>query len=102
MDIELSTYEQRWMPLKLIVLLSLLFYISIYIIFSGGGLSMDLIAKVFGIGIVLCVSDMILTKSDKKDVAFWLCLAGMVVIMAIVVPQVGKLFDTVKSIFFIY
>lgn len=60
---------------------------------------MDIIAKIFGIGIVLCVGDMLLSKSDKKDVAFWLGLAGIVVIMAIVIPQVGRLFDQVRTIF---
>ena len=63
---------------------------------------MDTIARIFGIGIILCVADMILSKSDKKDVAFWLCLAGIAVIMAMVVPQIGQLFNEVQSIFKIY
>lgn len=62
---------------------------------------MTTIAQIFGIGIVLCVADMILSKSDKKDVAFWLGLAGVAIIMAMVVPQIGRLFNEVKSIFFI-
>jgi stage III sporulation protein AC len=63
---------------------------------------LDTIAKIFGIGIVLCVADMVLTKSDKKDVAFWLGLAGIVFIMFIVVPMIGRIFNEVKTIFSIF
>jgi stage III sporulation protein AC len=50
-------------------------------------------------GIVLCVADMILAKSGKQDIAFWIGIAGVVIIMAMVVPQLGQLFNRVKSIF---
>lgn len=60
---------------------------------------METIAKIFGMGIVLCVADMILAKSGKQDIAFWIGIAGVVIIMAMVVPQLGQLFNRVKSIF---
>ena len=63
---------------------------------------MNTIAKIFGIGIVLSVADMILVKAGKNDVAFWLGLAGLAIVMAMVVPQIGHFFDDVKSIFHMY
>ena len=63
---------------------------------------MDTISKIFGIGIILCVTDIILKKSGKEDVGFWLGLAGLAIVMAMVVPQIGQFFDNVKSIFHVY
>jgi stage III sporulation protein AC len=60
---------------------------------------MELPAKIFAIGILLCVTDIILSKSGKNDVAFWLSLAGLALIMAMVVPQISQLFKNVLTMF---
>ena len=58
-----------------------------------------LIAKLFGLGIILTIAEMVLNKSGKNDVAFGIGLAGVAIIMIIVVAQVAKLFGTVTTMF---
>jgi hypothetical protein len=45
------------------------------------------------------IAEMILDKSNKNDVAFALGLAGIVIIMLLVVPQIFSLFSTVTNTF---
>jgi stage III sporulation protein AC len=61
-----------------------------------------MVASIFGMGVLLSVIDIILKKAGKEDVAFWIGLAGIVAIMFLVVPQLGRLFDEVRSIFSIF
>jgi stage III sporulation protein AC len=58
-----------------------------------------LIAKIFGIGIILAIGEMVLDKSNKNDVAFGLGLAGIIVVMLLVVPQIFRLFSMVTTTF---
>jgi stage III sporulation protein AC len=61
-----------------------------------------MVAQIFGMGILLAVIDILLRKAGKEEVAFWVSLAGLVAIMFIVLPTVGKLFEEVQSIFHIF
>lgn len=58
-----------------------------------------LIAKIFGIGVILVISEMVLDKSNKNDIAFGLGLAGMGIVMLLVVPLIFRLFSMVTSTF---
>jgi hypothetical protein len=42
---------------------------------------------------------MVLDKSNKNDIAFGLGLAGIIVVMLLVVPQIFKLFSMVTTTF---
>lgn len=58
-----------------------------------------LILKVAGIGILVTVSSMVLSKSGRDEQAMLVSLAGVVIVLLIIVGEIGGLFDTVKSIF---
>ncbi len=58
-----------------------------------------LILKVTGIGILVAVSSMVLSKSGRDEQAMLVSLAGVVIVLLIIVGEIGGLFDTVKSIF---
>ena len=58
-----------------------------------------LILKVDGIGILVAVSSMVLSKSGRDEQAMLVSLAGVVIVLLIIVGEIGGLFDTVKSIF---
>ena len=58
-----------------------------------------LILKVAGIGILVAVSSMGLSKSGRDEQAMLVSLAGVVIVLLIIVGEIGGLFDTVKSIF---
>ena len=58
-----------------------------------------LILKVAGIGILVAVWSMVLSKSGRDEQAMLVSLAGVVIVLLIIVGEIGGLFDTVKSIF---
>ncbi len=58
-----------------------------------------LILKVAGIGILVAVSSMVLSKSGRDEQAMLVSLAGVVIVLLIIVGEIGGLFDTVKGIF---
>lgn len=64
--------------------------------------SVDLLFKLAGIGILIMVFTQVLNQADKKEVAQLLTLAGVVVVMMFVVKLIGDLFNIVRSIFNIY
>lgn len=60
---------------------------------------MDLITKIFGIGIFLSVAVKVLEKADKNDVALLLSLGGLIIVMSMVVIKISEFFNAVKNIF---
>jgi len=60
---------------------------------------MTLIYKLFGLGTLLVVLRTILEKADKKDVAFWLELGGLIIAMLWTAPEIKKLLDTMMRLF---
>jgi stage III sporulation protein AC len=65
-------------------------------------MDIGIILKLAGIGIVTAIASIILKKSDKDDVATFVTIAGLVIVLLIVVDMIGGLFDTIKSIFGLY
>lgn len=64
--------------------------------------SVELLFKLAGIGILIMVFTQVLNQADKKEQAQLLTLAGVVVVMMFVVKLIGDLFNIVRSIFNIY
>ncbi len=64
-------------------------------------MGIDIIFKIAGIGIITAVINSILEKSDKKEIATFVTLAGLILVLVIVLDMIGDLFGTMKSIFFL-
>ena len=62
-------------------------------------LDVGLIFKIAGVGIVLLIIDKVLEANNKKEYASLANLVGIIIILTMVVSMVGKLFDTVKTMF---
>ena len=65
-------------------------------------MSVDLIFRIAGIGIVVAVICQILKKSDRDDIATLAGLAGLVVVLSMVITEIAQLFDSIKDIFALY
>ncbi|NCA91874.1 stage III sporulation protein AC [bacterium] len=65
-------------------------------------MNIDIIFRIAGIGIITAVINNILEKSDKKEIATLVTLAGLVLVLMMIVDMLGNLFDTLKSIFYLY
>ena len=59
----------------------------------------DLIFKVAAIGILVAVLNMLLVRAGRDDQAMMTTIAGLVVELLVVLQEISKLFDTIKSMF---
>ena len=64
-------------------------------------MGIDIIFKIAGIGIITAVLNNILEKSDKKEIATLVTLAGLIIVLVIVMDMLSGLFDTLKNLFYL-
>lgn len=65
-------------------------------------MSIDIIFKIAGVGIITAVINNILEKSDKKEIATLVTLAGLVIVLMMVIEMLSSLFGTLKGMFSLY
>ncbi len=59
----------------------------------------ELIFKVAAIGILVAVLNMLLVRAGREDQAMMTTIAGLVVVLLVVLQEISKLFNTIKSLF---
>lgn len=62
-------------------------------------MNVDLIFRIAGIGIIVAVLNLLLSKSGRDEQALMTTLAGLVVVLLMLIEEIGNLFETVKSVF---
>lgn len=62
-------------------------------------MNVDLIFRIAGIGIIVAVLNLLLSKSGRDEQALMITLAGLVVVMLMLIEEIANLFTTVKSVF---
>lgn len=62
-------------------------------------MNIDLIFRIAGIGIIIAVLNLLLSKSGRDEQALMTTLAGLVVVMLMLIEEIGNLFSTVKTVF---
>lgn len=62
-------------------------------------MEVNLIFKIAAIGIIVAVLNTLLVRSGRDDQAMLTTLAGVIVVLMMLVPQISKLFTTVKDLF---
>ncbi|MDO5479972.1 MAG: stage III sporulation protein AC [Clostridia bacterium] len=62
-------------------------------------MGIEFVFKVAGVGIIVAVLNMIVGKSGRDEQALLVTIAGLIVVLAIVIPEVGKLFESIKAVF---
>ena len=62
----------------------------------------DIIFKIAGIGLLTANNNVILKKSDKDEVANFVTIAGLVLVLVLVLDMLSGLFDTLKSLLNLY
>ena len=65
-------------------------------------MSVEIIFKIAGIGILTAVIGQILKNIGKDEMATITTLAGVVVVLIMVVNLISQLLDTVKTLFSLY
>ena len=62
-------------------------------------MDIDFIFKLAAIGIIIAVLNMVLIRSGREEQAMLTTLAGVIVVLMMIIPQISNLFSTVKSLF---
>ena len=57
------------------------------------------IFKIAAIGIIVAVLNMVLIWSGREEQAMLTTLAGVIVVLMMIIPQISNLFSAVKSLF---
>lgn len=65
-------------------------------------LEIDIIFKIAAIGILTAVINQILKLAGKEEIATFVTLAGIIIVLFSVVDMISDLFNTVKTLFYIY
>lgn len=62
-------------------------------------MDVDLIFKIAGVGIIVAVLSQLLKRSERDEQALMITIAGLVIVMFMLVGEISRLFDTIKSSF---
>ncbi len=62
-------------------------------------MEVNFIFKIAAIGIIVAVMNTLLVRSGRDDQAMLTTLAGVIVVLMMLIPQIKELFSTVKSLF---
>ena len=62
-------------------------------------MEVNLIFKIAAIGIIVSVLNTLLVRSGRDDQAMLTTLAGVIVVLMMLIPEINDLFSTVKSNF---
>ena len=62
-------------------------------------MNIGLIIKIAGIGMLVSFSSQMLAKSGRDEQATFVSIAGLIVVLAILVGEIGELFSVIKSVF---
>jgi len=62
-------------------------------------MEVDLIFKIAAIGILVAVLNQVLSRAGRDEQAMMTTLTGLVVVLMMVVREIARLFDLVKTLF---
>lgn len=65
----------------------------------GSAMDIDLIFKIAAIGIIVAVLNQLLIRSGREEQALMTTLAGLVVVLMILVQEISRLFELIKTLF---
>ena len=65
-------------------------------------MAIEIIFKIAGIGLLTAIINIILKKSDKDEIANFVTIAGLILVLILILDMLGGLFDTLKSILNLY
>ena len=62
-------------------------------------MEIELIIKIIGIGLIVCVAHQILSKNGHDEQGIFVTVAGIVTIMLILLEKISSLIDTIERLF---
>ena len=65
----------------------------------GEIMDVDIIFRIAAIGIIVAVVNQILSKSGREEYTMVVTLAGLVIVLMMIIPDINELFRYIKSVF---
>lgn len=65
-------------------------------------MEIEIIFKIAAIGILITVICQLLKKSDRDDVAMFVAIAGLIIVLTMVVAMISEFFNSIKELFNLY
>ena len=65
-------------------------------------MEISVIFKIAGIELITAVLNIILKKSDKDEIATFITIGGLILVLLMIVDMIGGLFDNLKNILGVY
>ena len=62
-------------------------------------MNIDLIFQIAGIGLLISILNIVLKQAGKEEQAHILAFIGVVIVLLLIVPTIGQLFTTIRSVF---
>ena len=62
-------------------------------------MSIDILFKIAGIGVLVAVLNQVLSKAGRDDQAMLISITGLVIVLMMVVKEISGLFNTVRTTF---
>lgn len=62
-------------------------------------MELDLLFKITAVGIIVAILNLILKKTDHDEQAVMLTVAGIIIVLLMLIPEIEELFDTIKNVF---
>jgi stage III sporulation protein AC len=62
-------------------------------------MDIGLILKVAGVGILVSVACQILSRAGREEQATFVSIAGIIIVLAMLVGEIGELFEMVRGVF---
>ena len=62
-------------------------------------MEVELIFQIAGIGIIVSVMNILLSRSGRDEQAIMITIAGLVIVLTVIVGKIAQLFETVKTVF---
>lgn len=62
-------------------------------------MDVNFIFKIAAIGIIVAVLNQLLTRSGREEYAMITTIAGLIVVLIMIVPQISGLFETIRNAF---
>lgn len=62
-------------------------------------MEVQLIFQIAGIGIIVSVMNILLSRSGRDEQALMITIAGLVIVLMMIVKEIAQLFETVKTVF---
>jgi stage III sporulation protein AC len=59
----------------------------------------DLVFKIAAVGIIVAVLNMLLNRAERGEQALMTTIAGLIAVLFVLVREIAKLFDLIKSLF---